>query len=44
MIFAAMESGDIDGTAAAMNRHIINAKARALDDVARAESVSHFDN
>jgi Transcriptional regulators len=44
VIFAAMESGDIDGTAAAMNRHIINAKARALDDVARAESVSHFDN
>lgn len=40
-IFAAMESGDIDGTAAATSRHIANAKARAVADVGRAENMSH---
>ncbi|GAA3739951.1 FCD domain-containing protein [Leifsonia bigeumensis] len=44
MIFAAIESGDIDGTATAMSRHIVNAKGRAFDDVVRAARAPGADN
>lgn len=37
LIFAAIEAGDLDGTVAAMSRHILNAKGRALADVELAE-------
>lgn len=36
-IYAAMCAGDLNGTAEAMRSHLMNAKTRALEDIARAD-------